>query len=136
VTNAKFYSTGAVNLVCSFALASAAYANSTQQRACGSSQLRIDLERDGKLDCVVTQTIGSDAVLKLQLSSSGAWVVLGRYKHSDETLTVLPLAEYRNPRFTAPHKGDAIRLTFPEKSSVLYYWDEKKSAVAEFWEAD
>jgi hypothetical protein len=101
-----------------------------------SATVRVDLERDGKLDCVAVQVAGADAVLKVRLSSSSRWVELARYKHSDEVLSVVSLAGYQNPRFTASRKGHAIRLTFPEKSSVLYYWDKKKSAMAEFWESD
>ena len=99
-------------------------------------KVRVDLERDGKLDCVALQIVGVDAVLKVRLSSSNQWIELNRYKHSDEVVSVLSLAAYKNPKFKDPRRGRAIRLTFPEKSSVLYYWDQKTSAMAEFWESD
>lgn len=119
---------------CSLVL-SAAVASGLAQNEC-LARVRIDLEHDGKLDCVAVQVAGTDAVLKVRLSSSSQWVELGRYKHSDEVLSVVSLAGYKHPRFKAPRKGHAIRLTFPEKSSVLYYWDKKTSAMAEFWESD
>jgi hypothetical protein len=101
-----------------------------------TDKAQIDLERDGKLDCVDIRPSGNYTILRVRLSSSGQWVELARYVASDEVLSVVPLAKYDNPRFTAPRKGCAIRLTFPEKSSVLYYWDMKSSAMIEYWESD
>ena len=120
----------------SIATATDACANPVQSRLCSESRLRIDLDRDGKLDCVVTETVGSETVLKVRMSSSGAWIVLNKYAHSDEKIETQRLSGYRNPKFGAPRVGSAIRLTFPEKSSVLYYWDKRKSRIVEFWESD
>jgi hypothetical protein len=99
-------------------------------------KVQIDLELDGKLDCVDVRPSGNYTTLSVRLSSSGQWVELARYVPSDEVLSVVPLAKYDNPRFIAPRNGSAIRLTFPEKSSVLYYWDMKSSAIIEYWESD
>ena len=94
------------------------------------------MDRDGKPDCVVTETVGAETLLKVRMSSSGAWIVLNKYVHSDEKIETQRLSGYRTPKFGAPRVGSAIRLIFPEKSSVLYYWDTRKSKIVEFWESD
>lgn len=116
--------------------ANRANADTVEPVFCNGNKLRIDLERDGKHDCVVTEMVGTDTVLKVRLSSSGSWIVLNKYSHSDEVIETQRLSGYINPKFTAARVGTAIRLTFPEKSSVLYYWDKKKSAIVAFWESD
>ena len=111
-------------------------ASSVESRSCREGQLRIDFDSDGELDCVVTERVGSETVLKVRISNLGAWIVLNSYVHSDEKIEIQHLSKYRNSKFTAPRVGSAIRLMFPEKSSVLYYWDKGKSKFVEFWESD
>lgn len=103
---------------------------------CINAKLEVDFDGDGKSDCVKTVMVSAETHLKIQLSSSGNWVLLAKYFHSDERVEFLRLSSYRNSRFMAPRSGNAIRLVFPEKSSVLYYWDKKNQMMAEFWETD
>lgn len=110
--------------------------NSPTSAACFERVVSIDIDGDGKSDCLIVETDGENHVLKLRVSSSGAWSVLNRYSHSDETIQRIRLSGYRNPKFPGKRTGFAIRLAFPEKSSVLYYWDKRKLKITEFWESD
>jgi hypothetical protein len=121
---------------CLTALIGAAVANPSATDKCAHPVLRIDIDGDSKSDCVQTMVVGAETLLKIQLSSSGNWALLTKYPHSDERVERLRLSSYKNPRLMAPRSGNAIRLIFPEKSSVLYYWDKQNRKMAEFWETD
>ncbi len=121
---------------CLTASIGAAVANPSASDKCTRPVLKIDIDGDGKSDCVQTVVVGTETHLKIQLSSSGNLSLLTKYSHSDERVERLRLSSYKNPRFMAPKSGNAIRLVFPEKSSVLYYWDRKNRKMAEFWETD
>jgi len=103
---------------------------------CSRNLLKIDIDLDNKIDCVKTEKIGSETALKIWSTTRREWIFLQKYNHSDEYLKLLKLNRYKNSKFDGPHSGFAIKLIFPEKSSVIFYWDRSVSGIAEFWESD
>ncbi len=111
-------------------------ANGGALHRCAEKMPSIDMDRDGTLDCVRVRQSKSTAKLEIWLSSSRKWALLQEYVKSDEVLAKQSLKSYRNPKFKGGRSGDALRLMFPEKSSVLFYWDSKDRQIQEFWESD
>jgi hypothetical protein len=45
-------------------------------------------------------------------------------------------AKYRNSRLKTKLHGHGLRIVYPEKSSVIFYWNAKLKKLEEFWESD
>ena len=45
-------------------------------------------------------------------------------------------AKYRNSKFKTKLHGYGLRIVYPEKSSVIFYWNAKLKKLEEFWESD
>ena len=113
-----------------------AYTDTRDPGKCVESILANDLDGDGKLDCLQLNKFGQIVVLEVWLSNNGKQIVLQKYSPSDEVISIQSLKRYRNPKFNGPRAGEAVRLTFPEKSAVLFYWNSKKLQIEEFWESE
>jgi hypothetical protein len=77
--------------------------------------------------------------LMLELSKSKQQIVVGdsfRRSVDDDYFESLNLNKYQHPRIKTHFKGTGLRITHPEKSSVIYYWNSKKQKLEEFWESD
>jgi hypothetical protein len=48
----------------------------------------------------------------------------------------IDLGTYRNSKLKIRLSGYGIRVVYPEKSSVIFYWNVKSKKLDEFWESD
>jgi hypothetical protein len=56
--------------------------------------------------------------------------------NSDDEIDVVQLRDYKDRLPNRKLPKLALRLIHPEKSSVIFYWNEEGRKVEEFWETD
>jgi len=107
--------------------------------SCARPRIRLAFRQSDASDCVMLQHQGKEgkAGLWWRYDRSGDKRLLYSLPYfSDERIERVNLSSYKNPAYHGPRSGDGVRLVFPEKSSVIFYWDDKKASVKEFWETD
>jgi hypothetical protein len=65
--------------------------------------------------------------------------IASSYKNAvkdDAYFEEVDLAKYRNSRLKIKLHGHGLRIVYPEKSSVIFYWDTKLKKLDKFWESD
>ncbi len=107
--------------------------------SCALPSIRLVFRQSGASDCFMLQHEGKEgkAGLWWRYDRSGEKRLLYSLPYlSDERIERVNLSSYKNPAYHGPHSGNGVRLVFPEKSSIIFYWDDKTASVKEFWETD
>jgi methionine-rich copper-binding protein CopC len=106
----------------------------------------LDFDGDSKAEFLCLKLTGKKVK---NFEGQGIYIVLSRtlatkqiaitYKNSvkdDAYFEEVDLLKYRNSRLKTKLHGYGLRIVYPEKSSVIFYWNAKLKKLDEFWESD
>lgn len=116
-----------------------------------------DMDGDGRVESICANPIGvkennrhtnfKDIYIHevgINFSSSQTFVIALKVRTQeyistreyDAYIEPVNLNGYKHRLLKKKLSGMGVRKVYPEKSSVIYYWDKKKKSVGEFWESD
>lgn len=121
----------------------AAYEQDFRQFRCDSDIKPIDLDGDGRRDCLFLERQNGkpsdEYKVWVYLSSKRIWNRLHDVSHGSETkISTIDLSKYSHPGFSVARTSAkfAYRIADYERSSRLYYFDKSLERVVVFWESD